>query len=120
MSSGRNGATTPASSAVSRIKPSTGPVITSMGKQAISCRPSRHPHNRYIDGLRQRDGAAARSAIADDIRGNADVYSSFLPVRGDEVTMPLLLQPIVAPAAAPEAPRAARTGKPQAVAASHG
>ena len=91
-----------------------------MGKQPICCRPSRHPHNRYIDGLRQRDGAAARSAIADDIRGNADVYSSFLPVRGDEVAMPLLLQPIVAPTAAPEAPRAARTGKSRAVAASHG
>ena len=94
----------------------SGPVITSMGKQPISYRPSRHPHNRYIDGLRQRDGAAARSAIADDIRGNADVYSSFLPVHGDEVAMPLLLQPIVAPVAAPEAPRAARTSKCRAVA----
>ena len=64
-----------------------------------------------------RNGEAmALSRASIDIRGNADVYSSFLPVHGDEVTMPLLLQPIVAPAAAPEAHGAARASKPRAVA----
>lgn len=93
-----------------------GPVITSMGKGPIGYRPGRHPHKRYIDGLRQRDGAAARAAIADDIRGNAAVYSKLLPVHGDAVTVPQLLQPIVVLAATPEAPRAARASKPRAVA----
>ena len=88
-----------------------GPVITSMGKGPLGYRPSRHPHKRYIDGLRQRDGAAARAAIADDIRGNAEVYSKLLPVHGDAVTVPQLLQPIVVLAATPEALCAARTSK---------
>lgn len=93
-----------------------GPVITTMGKGPIGYRPSRHPHKRYIEGLRQRDGAAARAAIDDDIRGNADVYARLLPIHGDAVTMPQLLQPIGAPAAGPEASRAARTSKASAVA----
>ena len=88
-----------------------GPVITSMGKGPLGYRPSRHPHKRYIDGLRQRDGAAARAAIADDIRGNAEVYSKLLPVHGDAVTVPQLLQPIVVLAATPEAPCAARAAR---------
>lgn len=76
----------------------SGPVITTMGQRPIGYRPSRHPHRRYIDGLRQRDGAAARTAIADDIRGNAEVYARFLPATGDAVTMPPMLQPLAASA----------------------
>ena len=71
---------------------------------------------RRQSDLETRLGAAARAAIADDIRGNADVYSSFLPVDGDAVPMPQLLQPIVVAAAAPKVPRAARASKPRAVA----
>jgi DNA-binding GntR family transcriptional regulator len=89
----------------------SGPVITTMGKGPIGYRPSRHPHKRYIEGLRQRDGTAAREAIDDDIRGNAKVYASFLPVHGDEVSMPQLLQPILGRAATPDPPPAARTTK---------